>query len=184
MKIPSSGRKKALFVIDVQPVFMRPHVLPILPRIASLIQRVPYDAYIEALFHAEKGSIWDRQQRWSAPNDGRMHTMPEVAHALAPRNPLLVVKETKSLFRGDQNVVEKLHNHKIEEVHIVGVDTNDCIIATAFEAFDLGFFTYVLEECCQSDNSNEAHELGLQILRLQKSTNNSCVEPVHEVPVT
>lgn len=181
MKIPNSGRKKALLVVDVQPVFMRPHVLPVIPKIVSLIEQVPYDFYVEALFHAEKGSLWDRQQNWSAPQDEHMVVMPEVEHALASHNPLKVIKQTKSLFKGNQDILKAFKQHAIEEVHIIGVDTNDCVIATTFEAFDLGFFSYVIEECCQSDQSNEAHELGLQILRLQKSTNNSCLEPLLDI---
>ena len=43
------------------------------------------------------------------------------------------------------------------------------IILTAFESFDKGFFTYVIEECCESDTLKE-HKMGLVVLRDQEIT--------------
>jgi nicotinamidase-related amidase len=57
MKIPDTKRKRALIVIDVQPAFIRPHNKHIISNIVSLIEKVPYDTYIEAVFYAEKGSL-------------------------------------------------------------------------------------------------------------------------------
>lgn len=54
MKIPDSGKRKALIIVDVQPCFMNERNMYIVPRIASLIQEVEYNAYILALFSTEK----------------------------------------------------------------------------------------------------------------------------------
>lgn len=59
-------------------------------------------------------------------------------------------------------------------MHIVGTETNDCVLATAFDAFDSGFLPYVLEECCESATKGR-HEMGVKLLRIQGMSNNRCL---------
>lgn len=61
-----------------------------------------------------------------------------------------------------------------------GTETNDCVFATALSAFDVGFRPYVLEECCEALYEGR-HVQGLQLLRYQKLTNNSCLAKTIEV---
>ena len=68
-------------------------------------------------------------------------------------------------------------------MHIVGLDANDCVLATAYESFDLDFFTYVIEECVQASEGQAMHEKGLAVLSHVNLTNNSCVERVEFVEV-
>ncbi len=78
-------------------------------------------------------------------------------------------------LQGDvfNNIDNILKYEFIKEVHIIGLDTNDCVLATAYEAFDLGFFTYVIEECTQSSSGNELHLKGIDLLRHVGLTNRS-----------
>lgn len=61
MKIPDTHYKRALIVIGLQPAFIKPHNQHIVPNIISLIKNISYGAYVEAIFHAKKGSLWDTQ---------------------------------------------------------------------------------------------------------------------------
>jgi nicotinamidase-related amidase len=182
MKIPHTNRKRALIVVDLQPAFIKPHNDHIVPRVASLVKQVPYDAYVEAVFRAEKDSIWDRQQAWYCPLDENTHTVDEVRGLLAPKGPLQVLKETRSVFKGDQDVEAWLRERDIEEIHLVGTETNDCVFATAFDSFDRGWPVYVLEECCESATEGR-HDIGLKLLRFQGMTNNRCLAETVEVSV-
>lgn len=182
MKIPDTHRKKALIVIDLQPAFIKPHNKHIIPNIQALLKNVPYEAYIEAVFHAEKGSLWDTQQGFTVPKDENMKTVDEVLIALMPYKPLHVIKETRSVFKGDQNVEKFLAEHGIQEVHLVGTETHDCVLATAYDAFAAGYPVYALEECCESGTLGR-HEDGLKLLRYQSMTNNSCRVNTRDVPV-
>jgi nicotinamidase-related amidase len=173
MNIPSTNRKRALIVIDLQPAFIKPHNRHIVSKIQSLIKAVPYDAYVEAVFHAEKGSLWDTQQGFTVPSDEGMRTVEDVFAELKPYSPLHVVKETRSVFKGDQNVTVYLRDRGIEEVHLVGTETHDCVLASAYDAFAEGFPVYALEECCESGTVGR-HKAGLKLLRWQSMTNNSC----------
>ncbi len=180
MKIPDTNRKRALIVIDLQPAFVKPHNQHIVHNIISLIKNVPYDAYVEAVFHAEKGSLWDLQQGFTAPQGHDMRTVDEVMEVLGPHNPLHVIKETRSTFKGDQDLVAYFKERGIEEIHLVGTETHDCVLATAYDAFAVGFPVYALEECIESSTSGR-HEAGLKLLRWQSMTNNSCRATTTEI---
>ena len=177
MKIPNANRKKALIVVDVQPRFINEKNSYILPKIQMLLERVPYTVYFQALFYAEENSIWDKQINWTLPKANNMYVPDPLGSALAERNAVSVVKTTRSAFKGEPSIFQILNEHSVDEVHIVGVDTDDCITATAHEASDLGFFTYIIEECCQS-RRQELHERAVANLRQTKLTNNSCGENI------
>lgn len=177
MLVPFSGRKKALLVVDVQPVFAA-GAGKALRCIGGLLSKAPYDMYVEALFHAERGSLWDRQQGWICPKGGNFRTCKNVSALLKGRNTIRVVKTARSVFKGKKGLYGLLRKRGIREVHIIGFETNDCVLATAFESFDLGFHTYVLEECCGSGNSVALHKSALKLLRAQNMTNNSCGEKI------
>jgi nicotinamidase-related amidase len=179
MKIPVSGRKKALFIVDVQPAFLNAHNKYVLNNIKALIQKVPYDLYIAASFHAEKGSLWGKQQDWILPKGAQTQIDPSLLKALKRRKVIILEKETKSIFKGDKSLYKLLKQSGIEEVHLVGLDTNDCVLASAYESFDSGFITYAVEECCQSSSSEQLHQSALELLRHQCLTNNSCIEKIN-----
>ena len=183
MKIPNSKRKKALIIVDVQPGFLNERTSFIVDKIIKLIKTVPYDLYVDTVFHAEKDSLWQAQQQWILPKDDATHTNQSIAEILRPLNLISFEKTTKSIFK-DKSLLEKaLKENDIKEVHLVGLDTNDCILASAYEAFDLGFLTYVIEECCQSSSSDRLHSHALELLRHQCMTNNSCIEQIEFITV-
>lgn len=182
MKLPHTNRKKALVVIDVQPAFIRPHNKHIVKNIVRLIETVPYDLYIEAVFHAEKGSLWEQQQKWICPKGEDTRTVEDIAAVLNPKQPVKVLKSTRSVFKGNQNILKVLKDNGIEELHLVGTETNDCVFATALEAFDLGYPVYILEECCESASEGR-HDPAVTLLRHQGMTNNRCLVETVEVAI-
>jgi nicotinamidase-related amidase len=183
MKVSNSKRKKALIMVDVQPGFLNERNKYIVKNIKFLIQNIPYDFFVEAVFHSEKDSLWDKQTNWFLPKDNNFHTLKEISDLFINKDRLHIEKETKSVFKGDTNLLEELKKKNIEEVHIVGVDVNDCVLATAYEAFDLGFFTYVIEECSESSDSEKIRDTGFEVLRHVNLTNNSCIEDINFIEI-
>lgn len=59
-----------------------------------------------------------------------------------------------------------LRSLKIRTVLLAGVNTNSCILATAFEAVNRDFATVVLEDCVGSMDGEEAHGQALNMVRL------------------
>jgi nicotinamidase-related amidase len=124
---------------------------------------------VEAVFHTEEGSIWEKQMDWICKKDDRMHTEKTILGAL-PKDTIHIVKTTKSAFKGNKPLANILKRAHIVEVDIVGLDTNDCVLATAMDSFDNGFLTHIVEECCDSSSSKRLHLLALNLLRHQKMT--------------
>jgi nicotinamidase-related amidase len=175
MKIPNSNRNKALLVIDMQQAFLDKRTAYIVENISNLLDTVPYQTYVVAVFHAEEDSLWDIQQNWTCPKNVDTKTVVNLETKLNKLSPILIEKETRSAFKGNVDISTLLRERGVTEVQIVGTQTNDCILATALDAFDLGFIPYVIEECCEGP-TKEFHEAGLKLLRRQRMTNNSCAE--------
>ncbi len=175
MRIPTSHRKKALIIVDVQPLFLNKKNKAVLFSIERLLTSIPYDLYFECVFFAPKKSIWDKQTNWVSSKK-QAFTVSKILKLLQNKKYFHIQKITKSAFKGKPGISKLLKENKIKEAHIVGLDTNDCILATAFESFDLGFFTYVIEECVQSSSGNELNKSAVSLLRHLNLTNNSSVE--------
>ena len=152
--------KTALIIVDIQPGFIIDENKWVIPNIKKLLKETSYDAYVEVVFSAPPGSLWDRQTNWIFPEQA---TVPEIADCIPFKNKIFIQKTTKSAFKGDKDLVDFLKQNNVEEVHVIGLDTNDCVFATANEAFDLGFFSYVIEECTASSQSEELRQAALLI---------------------
>ncbi|MDB5189786.1 MAG: Isochorismatase [Parcubacteria group bacterium] len=169
IRLPNPDRKRALVLVDMQADFIGEDSMHIIPRIQGVIREGDYDLIVNATFHTEVGSLWDRQDGFLFPKEP---TIPEIAEMLGP-NTIRIEKTTKSVFKGDIDLARVLREKGIEEVHFVGLDTNDCVLSSAEESFDLGFYTYVLEECTASSEGKDYHEKALAILREVEMTNHS-----------
>lgn len=178
MKIPNSARKKALIIVDVQPAFLTKRNDYIIKNITKLIDSIEYDIYVETIAYAERGSIWEKQTKSIYPKNEDFHTHEKILAFLKDKKSIHLEKDTKSAFKGDVDLIQIFRRANIEEAHVVGLDTNDCVLATAFEAFDNGFFTYVIEECTESSSSLSMRIQALAILRQLNLTNHSVVEEI------
>lgn len=181
MKIPKTTRRKALVIVDVQPGFINDNNQHIVESIKHLLDNVEYDLYACAVFYADDESLWNKQQNWKMPKGSDTKVLPEIADKLEGKDPIIINKSSRSAFKGDVDLASMLADNNIEEVHVVGTATHDCVLATAFEAFDMNFPVYVIEECCEAMNHPNRHELGVELLRYQNMTNNSCLADTEDI---
>lgn len=168
--IPHPNKKRVLIIVDVQQGFSRGENSKVIESIKHVILNGGYDLFVEATFHAEKDSLWDKQTGWIFKYEP---TISEIGAVLPKERTISVIKTTKSVFAEHGELFDKFRNEGIEEVHLVGFDTNDCVLASAFDSFDAGFFTYVLEEGTGSSNGESVHEYAIAILRHVDMTNHS-----------
>jgi hypothetical protein len=104
--IPKSKHKRALILVDIQRGFLKGWKGPLLKNLEALLAQESYDLYVEATFHAEKGSLWDTQVGWTFPYEPSVTSIREF---LSKKKPVVsVVKETKSAFKGDKNLAALL----------------------------------------------------------------------------
>jgi len=173
MKIPNTWRKKALFIIDVQPSFIIERNKYIIPRIQKIIKNINYDLIISSITYNKSNTQWDKQIGWLELQWKKENIIPELSEILKTKNHIKVEKITRSIFKADTNILEILKKEKIEEIHLVWYETNDCIMASCFESIDLNFYTFVIEEACETRTTASNHTKAIDILKYLNLTNNS-----------
>ena len=52
-----------------------------------------------------------------------------------------------------------------EEVTLVGVDTDACVLATAIDLFEMGIKPIIIEDCVGSSGGEGCHEAGMLLLK-------------------
>lgn len=176
---PLAGTRRALFIVDAQPAtFVSDTARGQLARISALIAGAPYDALVAASFSAPAGSMFDRQLSWQRDSAQTGPTAPAILSAIsASGRPALSVHKTgRSVFRSDTpgEVEAFLDRHAIDAIHLVGFDINDCVLASAYDALDRGYFSHVIEDCSgRTDADATVTDAALTVLRKQAMTDRS-----------
>ena len=173
MKIPMTWRKKALIIVDVTESFINDRNRYIIPNINKLINNVDYDLFISFLPYNEESSL-RTEQGWWFDLIGEIDKLDSsIEENLKGKNHIQSKKITKSSFKWDLNLEKTLRDKNIKEVHIVWFESNDCVMATVFEAFDLWFYSFIIEEACETWKTELNHKNAMLILNYINLTNNS-----------
>lgn len=153
--------KRALLVVDVQNCFVNTYTEPIPGRIRTLIDDGGYDPILFTRFVNSDGSPYRTILGWH-----ECATAPSTD--IAP--PLIACADpdavfTKPGFTGiPDDLAERLRAEAPDEVAIVGIDTDMCVLKVAMDVFDLGIRSVVLVDCCASTAGLQAHLAGLAVL--------------------
>lgn len=172
MKIPNTWRKKVLFIVDVQDSFIIDRNKYILPNIFKLIDEWNYDLIVYSVQYNDKNSLW-YSQIWWKEDIIEKETINEVFEKLKWKNVIKVNKLTRSIWKWDKDLVDILNKNEIKEVHICWYESNDCVFASAFESFDLWYYTFVIEEATETRTTQSNHSKAIDILNYLNLTNNS-----------
>lgn len=173
MKIPITWRKKALIIVDITESFILDRNKYIIPWINNLINNIDYDLFVTCIPYNKKWSLRTSQIWWNDLLDKKYKLDSSILKALENKNHIQLNKISKSAFKWDLRLVDILKDKDIKEVHIVWYESNDCVLATAFEAFDLWFYTFVIEEACETWTTESNHKHAIAILNYLKLSNNS-----------
>jgi nicotinamidase-related amidase len=81
----------------------------------------------------------------------------EILPALAPQRnePVVIKKRYSGFYQTDLEMI--LRGLKVEMVFLWGVNTNNCVLATAYDAFSRDFCVAVISDACGSMNGDEYH---------------------------
>jgi len=173
MKIPITWRRKALIIVDVTETFTLDRNKYIIENINKLIKEVNYDLFVTCVPYNKKWSLWTEQVWWNDLVDKVDVLDKSIKKSLSWKESIKISKITKSAFKWDVKLEKVLKDKDIEEVHIVWYETNDCVLATTLEAFDLGFYSFAIEEACETWKTEINHKNALSILEYINLTNNS-----------
>ena len=154
--------KSALLVIDVQNYYINKHTQDIPKKIENFIGKSDFDFVLFTQFVNHKSSNVYKVFQW-----GKMMSSPDIDISdnlirFTNKNNVFQ-KDTYSTFKSKvfRSFIEK---NNIEKFMLCGFDTDACIMATAYEGFDLGYSITVLDELTKSHSGNDYSKSALRII--------------------
>lgn len=157
------AERTALVVIDVQNWSVNRHTKDVPKKIADHISRKG-SKYDYVLFTKSRNSKSFNLYRLMGVHSGTKGPALEMRHEIARflTKGNVFNKTTYSAFKS-KAFSSYLKKNKITKLYLCGINTDKCVLATAFEAFDLGYDVTVLGNLCGSVNGNASHKAALMM---------------------
>lgn len=150
-----------LLVVDVQNGFVNRYTEAIPERVGRLIGRGAFAPVLFTRFVNVADGPYPRFLDW---HDCAEPPATDLAAALAPHAAPGNVFEKPGFTGIPDELAERLRALGPEEVVVVGIDTDMCVLKCALDVFDLGIKPVVLVDCCASTAGLQAHLAGLAVL--------------------
>lgn len=136
--------KNVLVVVDVQNHFAVEKAADLPKKIVNHIQNTNYDHLVFTKFLNLPSSNFHKilgYKKVTGPPATDLH--PIIRPFANKKNTF--EKITYSAFK-DSKFVDFLARNNIKEIYICGINIDGCVLATAYEAFDLGYSVKILED--------------------------------------
>ncbi len=154
--------KKALVVIDMQKCFCNEYTKYLPEKIKNEIETGVYGLIVFTKFVNHEKSNFHAHGYKKCMDVNENELCNEIAEAAKKHR--IFEKDAFSAFKAD-GLVEFLKENDVTEVCLCGTDTDACVMASAYDAFDNGFRVKVLYELCASCNGNEFHQNAITLLK-------------------
>ncbi len=86
----------------------------------------------------------------------------DVIESVRMKADFVIEKNTYTACTDD--IVGILREMKIEEVYLVGIDTDCCVLKTTIDLFERNIRPIVISSCCTSNGGLESHIAALRVL--------------------
>jgi len=146
----------------VQNYFVNELTKSILEKIAKHIDKTSYDFIVFTKFINKKGSNFFRLLNWKKMLSGNGTEIHNSLIKFSDKNNVFT-KTSYSIFKA-RGLNEYLKKNKISSLYLCGIDTEGCVLASAFEGFDLGFDVKIIKELCSSHSGKSLHNSALRII--------------------
>jgi len=157
--------KKAFIIIDVQKGFINKLTNKIPTKIKDFVLKNEndYSLIIFTKYINHKNSSFVKNLNWEGfMDDKQTAIVDELKEFTNSKN--LYKKYTYSSFV-DNQLLKYLKANKIKQVELAGIDTENCVLTFARDAFDRGFKVTVFKNLCASHTSLKLHKSALEIIR-------------------
>ncbi|MBD1912949.1 MULTISPECIES: isochorismatase family cysteine hydrolase [unclassified Leptolyngbya] len=150
-----------LLVVDVQTGFINDFTHHIPKRVARLIEQKLYSPVLFTRFINAADGPYTRLLQWNG-----CHDAPEtdLSEDLAPYIQSEFVFSKPGLCGMPSELVDYLCENQVQQIAVVGIDTDMCVLKIAMDLFDQGIEPIVLTDCCASTAGLQAHLAGLAVL--------------------
>lgn len=150
-----------LLIVDVQVGFINSFTHHIPHRIVRLIERDRYSPLLFTRFVNAPDGPYDRFLDWHNCNS---EPETDVVPELQPLAQKEFIFSKLGLCGMPDELINYLRQQHIEQLSIVGIDTDMCVLKIAMDLFDIGIEPIVFTDCCASTAGLQAHLAGLAVL--------------------
>ena len=150
-----------LLIVDVQVGFINSFTHHIPQRIVSLIERDRYSPLLFTRFVNAPNGPYERFLDWHNCNS---EPETDVVPELQPLAQNEFIFSKLGLCGMPDELTDYLRQQHIEQLSIVGIDTDMCVLKIAMDLFDMGIEPIVFTDCCASTAGLQAHLAGLAVL--------------------
>lgn len=155
--------KNVLVVIDLQVGFINDKTIKVANNVRDLLDSGKYSAVIATKFTNMLGSSFDTFLGWKGMLEEEEKELLPFVEEYAD---CVISKCSYSCV--NTNFIQSLIafcGSLPEEVTLVGVDTDACVLATAIDLFEMGIKPIIIEDCVGSSGGEECHEAGMLLLK-------------------
>lgn len=157
-----SNGPKLLLVVDVQNGFLTTSgtqaVVPSINRLIDSWQSKNWPVVFSRFINLP-GSNWERLRDWRELRGEPDTALPEALHV---NSPYVFKKSTYSAWSDE--IMAVCMSHGARDVVLTGVDTNECVLATALAVFDSGYTPWVVQDACASSGGRKPHDMAIELL--------------------
>ena len=150
--------KKLLLIVDMQQAFINENTRHIIDKIKELIKTNQYDEVVFTQFINSNDSIYAKKlNNYDCIDENSSRLV------IDSGNYEVITKKVYSDLNNELKI--KLKQENIKEIYICGIDTECCVLKTAFDLFENGYNVYVLKDYCACTHGIERHNNALNILK-------------------
>jgi len=155
--------RTALIVMDLQNCFITDKTKSLPQKIKKHIETQKYDFIIFSRFTNLESSNFVKKLRWNkCKTSSETDIAPELSEIALENH--IFEKSTYSIFKSKQ-FVDFLSQNKISKLYFCGLDLDACLLASVFEAFDLGFDFEILYDLSGSSAKIDIDNSAKQIIK-------------------
>lgn len=150
-----------LLLVDMQKGFMNEATQPVVPAVQRLVkiwQERDWPIACSRFINLQ-GSNWERLRDWH-----ELQGEPETSLIPELENVTRYVFKKSTYSAWSPEILSVAEIHRAHDVVIAGVDTNECVLATALGVFDTGFTPWVVQDACASTGGNKPHDMAVELL--------------------
>ncbi len=152
-----------LLVVDVQNGFVTNETAHAVPAIASLTDRWLRLGGTLAFtrYHNYPGSEFERLMDWR-----ELYSSPDtdLVQELAPYIGCAQVIDKRTYSSLTRELLQTIHRTRVTNLILCGIDSDLCVLTTAFEAFDHGLTPWIVTDASASTGGPQAHDAGLFVM--------------------
>ena len=148
---------KLLLVIDMQKDFINENTKFLIEKIEKLIDENKFNNIVFTRFINNNNSVFYKRLKYTGctSKEGMKIVLSEDSKKIIDKQGYTALTK---------ECIEYINENNIDEIYLCGIDTECCVLKTAFDMFEAGYNVYVLKDYSASTYGEERHNNAIQIL--------------------